>query len=130
MPPSARDGSASAAGSITHSSMCSVRRWLDISKCAIESISSPQNSIRTGSVSCGEKKSRMPPRRAYWPGPSTCSVREYPQLMSAVSTSSGGYVPPSFISNAALRSAAGGSVLCTKPETDAAHTRLSPLASL
>ena len=36
---------------------------------------SPQNSARTGLSSPAAKTSRMPPRRANWPGPSTASHR-------------------------------------------------------
>ena len=74
-PPTVMVGSVSAAGRIVQRPICSVRRWVETSKRPMESISSPQNSMRTGSVSEGEKKSRMPPRRANWPGPSTCVQR-------------------------------------------------------
>ena len=73
-PPVASDTSASAAGSMQHSETASVRRWVAVSKKPIESTSSPQNSILTGSGYMGEKKSSMPPRRAYCPAPSTCAV--------------------------------------------------------
>ena len=71
VPPRASGGSVSAAGRMVHSFICSVRRCVAMSKLPMESISSPQNSMRTGSLSAGEKKSSMPPRRANCPCPST-----------------------------------------------------------
>ena len=68
-------GITSVQGARVTSSRGSVRRWVPGSKLERESISSPQNSTRTGSGSLGEKKSTIPPRRLNWPGPSIWASR-------------------------------------------------------
>ena len=60
-----------------------VRRWVPGSKAPMESISSSKNSHRTGCSIRGENTSRMPPRRANCPTPSTCWQRVYPALSQA-----------------------------------------------
>ena len=49
--------------------------WVSGSKRRSDSNSSPKSSARTGEGREGGKKSRMPPRREYSPGTSTCSAR-------------------------------------------------------
>ena len=78
MPPSLQRGSTSPAGSSSAESTLALRRWVPGSKVPMESISSSKNSQRTGCSIRGEYTSRMPPRRANWPTPSTCSQRTYP----------------------------------------------------
>ena len=85
-------------------------------------MSSPQNSIRTGCSSAGENRSRIPPLQENCPGPSTCSVRSYPQRSSASRTSSRGTASPTFSVNAALRRRSAGTVRCSRAETDATVT--------
>ena len=61
-------------------------RWSVGSKARSESISSPKNSIRTGSAADGGKTSTMPPRRANSPRPATSEdgrVAEIEQLARA-----------------------------------------------
>ena len=58
-------------GSSRAASTLAVRRWVPGSKVPMESISSSKNSQRTGCSIRGEKTSRMPPRRANCPTPST-----------------------------------------------------------
>ncbi len=52
------------------------------SKGRIDSISSPKNSMRTGSVESVGKTSRMPPRTLNSPGTSTTSARDMPRSSS------------------------------------------------
>ncbi len=60
-----------------------VERWSRTSKSRIETISSPQNSMRTGSPAVTEKTSRMPPRTANWPTSSTRATRSKPRSSRA-----------------------------------------------
>ena len=67
-------GSTSAAGSTVSVLMFFVRRCVDTSNSPMASTSSSKNSTRTGAQS-GDQMSRMPPRRANCPTPSTVSAR-------------------------------------------------------
>ena len=67
-------GRNSEAGRRTNSSTVPIVRWSAGSKRRSDSISSPKNSIRTGSSDDGGKRSTMPPRRANSPRPATSST--------------------------------------------------------
>ena len=68
----------------------SSERWDSTSKGRIDSISSPKNSMRTGSVASVGKTSRIPPLELNSPGTSTTSARDMPRSsIQAVKASSG-----------------------------------------
>jgi hypothetical protein len=58
-------------------------RWVSGSNERRLSTVSPRNSMRTGVSRSGGKTSRIPPRRATWPGAETGSSRRYPPSSSA-----------------------------------------------
>ena len=60
----------------------SSERWDSTSNGRIDSISSPKNSMRTGSVASVGKTSRIPPRTLNSPGTSTTSARDMPRSSS------------------------------------------------
>lgn len=60
-------------------------RWLSTSKLRIESTSSPQSSTRTGVSSVSGKISRIPPRIANWPSPSTWPCAHSPEIPASFS---------------------------------------------
>ena len=109
-PPSALRGSTSAAGSSRAVSTLAVRRWVPGSKVPMESISSSKNSHRTGWSIRGENTSRMPPRRANCPTPSTCSHRVYPAESRASASAFRSARPPTVSVTARLFSSSGGMV--------------------
>ena len=71
-PFSSRTGRSSLTGRNSARSSLPVRRWEDTSNSPMESTSRSQNSTRTGLSMPGENTSKIPPRRANWPTPSTC----------------------------------------------------------
>ncbi len=71
-PPAGRRNSV--AGRSTTSRTASTLRWSVGSKARMESISSPNSSIRTGRGADGGKTSTMPPRRANSPRPATSTT--------------------------------------------------------
>ena len=79
----------SAAVSVTEFQRSS-ERCDSTSKGRIDSISSPKNSMRTGSVESVGKTSRMPPRTLNSPGTSTTSARDIPRSSSQAVRSSMG----------------------------------------
>ena len=73
----------------------------------IDSISSPKNSMRTGSVASVGKTSRIPPRELNSPGTSTTSARDMPRSsIQAVKTSTGTTWPTATV-RAILASSSG-----------------------
>ena len=72
------------------------------------SSSSSKNSQRTGLSGPGEKISRIPPRRANCPAPSTCWARTYPAAMSRAVSAVTSYCCPTSSVKAVCRSTSGG----------------------
>ena len=68
--------------------------WESTSKLRMVSTSSPKNSRRQGCRSPGENTSRMPPRMANSPCPSTMEVRRNPRPTRAVANSGNGMRSP------------------------------------
>ncbi len=77
------------------------------SKGRIDSISSPKNSMRTGSVESVGKTSRMPPRTLNSPGTSTTSARDIPRSSSQAVRFSTGTDSPTTTVRDICASAAG-----------------------
>ena len=118
----------SAAGSTRAESRFLVRRWVVVSKDPRESISSSKNSQRTGSSIRGENTSRMPPRRANWPTPSTWSQRVYPAATSRRGSSERSHRPPISRVRALSRSRWAGAVFWRRPSAVQTTSRPSPFA--
>ena len=92
----------------------------------MESISSSKNSHRTGWSIRGENTSRMPPRRANWPTPSTCWQRVYPaDTRRSASSFRSARAPTSSVS-AREWSSLGGSVRAHNASAVATVTAASP----
>ena len=128
-PPGVNWGSTSAAGRISASLMFWMRRWVSGSKKPMASISSPKNSTRTGFWWAGEKKSRMPPRRANWPTPSTCWHRAYPAAVRVSVRSFRSWASPMRITWAAWVSRVLGMVRWRRASTVHTSRGHSPAAS-
>ena len=116
----------SPAGRRTQWSRWAVRRWVTGSKRPMESISSPQNSMRMGRSRPGEYTSRMPPRRANWPTPSTWSQRVYPAEVRKSASWSRWQSSPTARVRQAVRNRSGGMVRWSMPSTVATSTGQSP----
>ena len=93
------------------------------------STSSPKNSARTGCGADGENTSRMPPRSANCPTPSTSVVREYPAAVSRASKSSISNTAPGRSVMDAENSVARGIVRRESASNDATTTFACPVAS-
>ena len=91
----------------------SVRRWVSGSNSERVSISSSQNSTRTGEEIPGVQKSTMPPRTEKRPGPSVSSLRSQPQRSSTRHSSSGFSRCPGVRVMVRRRSSSGGRVYCS-----------------
>ena len=124
-PPGAQWGSTSAAGSSSASRRFSTRRWVAASNMPRESISSSKNSQRTGCSMPGENTSRMPPRRANCPGPSTWSQRVYPAPASRRARAFRSHCWPTARVSAVRSSTWGGMHRCTRASGVVTTTGLS-----
>ena len=124
--PSCQAGSTSAAGSSRASRRFSTRRWVAVSKMPRESISSSKNSQRTGCSIPGENTSRMPPRRANCPGPSTWSHRVYPAPASRRARSPRSHRWPTARVRTVRSSTRGGMHRCTRASGVVTTTGLLP----
>ena len=116
-PPSASCGRVSAAGRKTAVEIFSVRRWVAGSNSPMVSISSPQNSVRTGASAAGENTSSRLPRRANCPGPSTWSHRVYPAATRRRDSCPRSQLSPRDRVSAVCSSSSGGRVRCSNPST-------------
>ena len=122
-----RQGSSSDAGSTVSAWRFFTRRWVFTAKSPMLSSSSSKNSHRTGCSASGGNTSRMPPRTANCPGPSTWSHRLYPAAARCPASAVTSYCPPTSSVKAAFSSTSCGMHRCTMPST-AATTMAAPPA--
>ncbi len=80
----------------------------------MDSIWSPKNSMRTGSVCAFEKTSTMPPRWAKSPGTSTASQRLKPCSLSQRASSAGSSVSPTSSASEVAAMASGDGTVCIR----------------
>ena len=110
--PSSGGSIASEAGVTRISSSRSWLRWLMQSKVRRESTSSSKNSMRIPSRPAGGYRSRIAPRRANWPLPSTMFTRSYPIRVSRAARVPSPTRSPGFRVKQAARKISGSPMRC------------------
>ena len=113
----------STAGLSAASCRFSIERCVVASKLRMESISSSNHSTRTGAVRFGANTSRMPPRTANSPRPSTFSTREYPARVRCAHTALISARAPTRSCVASVSTPCGGISRCCSDSIEVTTTR-------
>ena len=106
----------------------SIERCVQGSNRRIDSISSPQNSIRRGPDIPGEKRSRMPPRTENDPGSEHWSVARNPRSVRRATSASRSISSPTRSVSQSSRRTAGRNTLLRNAETGATQIPRRPRA--